>query len=120
MNTAQARAILAVNGISNYAELRITGIPTYDEARKVMRKLGFHKVEKGMSPNTAACWLIGMLEDKTRVICFAHSLPPSCQLVKTIKRVPRIETREVEGFIEIEETKVVCDGKDYETNPVPN
>jgi len=120
MNTAQARAILAVNGISNYAELRITGIPTYDEARKVMRKLGFHKVEKGMSPNTAACWLTGMLEDKTRVICFAHSLPPSCQLVKTIKRVPRIETREVEGFIEIEETKVVCDGKDYETNPVPN
>jgi len=87
----------------------------YNEATRILRELGIGKRTKTVYPSATVedTWHTVAGEDKNIfVIIFARQLPPTCHLEQYVERIPKRETVEVDNeFIEINRTKVVCDGE---------
>ena len=82
-------------------------VKTYPEAVEVMRHFKRKTWEKHPYDDGS---YITSTENDVEICVFFEGLPPSCRKVTTMRKVPRTEIKETGEFIEVPETKIVCDG----------
>lgn len=85
-------------------------VGTYSEATEFMQSLGIGERKKTIIDDTARPWcsLTGKNASGLTVQAFCNGLPPSCKLEIYTERVPKTQTVETDGFVEIERRRVVC------------
>lgn len=89
-------------------ELSYFGTRTYVEATEWMRDLGIGKREKAVYNTYTA--LTGEV-DGIKVRTYPDDMPPTCRLETYTEKIPVTQTVNTGEFVEVQRTRVVCDGK---------
>ena len=99
-------------------DLDVHGFENHKEGLEFFRLFGIQTKQKYVSGNFHT--LNGQTPEGLNITAFCQGLPPTCHLEKYTERIPKAQTVTTDEFIEVERTRVVCDGDNKNiTIPLP-
>lgn len=105
--------VIRNEGVGNDIKIDLFNVGGYDAGTTLLREFGVGEREKQPHNDELGIWhaLKGESNGVSFTV-FCDGLPHSCRIVKYTEKIPKQATVDTGEFIEVERSRVMCDGKE--------